>query len=276
MEILKLTKLLYQIKANELLQQLYATNLLTIAINDTMFSTVTKNDKLYEFFLDVLRMPYYKNKAAESGAAHNECKHENVIANLLTKHGFSRVNRNNTYFKTTTSVSKKINPLMFWERHLDTEWNINLKNDSFIEQPFGKNANPDFIVKWNDVLIPIEAKSSETTTHPTFNSCLPKRKCIYIFCCKKHNASTIYRGCDIVSEAQRDLFSKVNAIIKKICDEENKKIHDEDDFDRGLELYHRPMYVQKTSKTGVSTDYFKHPNKEKSERNTLEWIKSFM
>ena len=241
-----------------------------------MISTVTKNDKLYKFFQDVLRMPYYKNKAAESGAAHNECKHENEIANLLTKHGFSRVNRNDTYFKRTTSVSKKIKPSMFWERHLDTEWDINLENDSFIEQPFGKNSNPDFIVKWNDVLIPIEAKSSETTTHPTFNSCLPKRKCIYIFCCNKYDATTIFRGCDILSEAQRELFSKINAAIKEVCDEANLKIHEDDDFDTGFELYHRAMYVQKTSKTGVSPDYFKHPNKVKTELNTLEWVHSFM
>lgn len=45
-----------------------------------------------------------------------------------------------------------------------------------------------------------------------------------------------------------------------------------DPLNRGFIYYDRAMYQQRKTLSGISKDYFKHPDREKCEKSVLEWI----
>lgn len=225
---------------------------------------------------ELLSLPHYKNYAACSGAVHNVAKHEDAIADLLIKHGFKEINRCKTNFWTDAPKSQKIPQKDFWNNHLKPNWVPDLPNNVFIQQPFGTHACPDFIIKWNNILFPLEAKSVDgKNDSPLYNGGLPKPTCVYAFCCSKYNKTTIYRGCDIMDEEKRKRFLEHHKKIKALCDEFTENEMKDDPLNRGFIYYDRAMYQQKKTLSGISKDYFKHPDREKCEIAVFDWIKTF-
>lgn len=74
-----------------------------------------------------------------------------------------------------------------------------LKSGEYISQPCGIYSNPDFVVKVDDVIFPLELKSSKRDCSPKFGNTLPKYGMIYIFTTKKSGTSIVL-GQSIVSE----------------------------------------------------------------------------
>ena len=214
----------------------------------------TTTRSIQTLFNAFLQMPYYKNFAAASGAVHNIAKHEEALAHVMLNHGYRQ-------FVTTTKLKKKdINRSDFLE---------NMPNGSFIEQPFGTHSAPDFFIKTlNGDIIPLEAKSSATTTHPTYNSGGVKHGFYYVFCCKKTNSTTLYRGEDIITYEQQRLISEHIDEEKRRAAILNERLKALDPNSRGIFFYPRPMICQGGGAN--YTDYFSHFNRERDERNVIE------
>ena len=204
---------------------------------------------------EIMKMPYYKNYAAESGAVHNFSKHEDAISSILKKYGFIEMEK-------TKDCIKKNKDLWIKEPS-----KCPIPINSFISQPFGTHDNPDFLVRIEqEKLIPIEAKSSEDYK-PLYNSGGIKPNYIYVFSSKKTNSTTIYKGCDIISfEAYKVIEELINE-QKKLEIAANEKLRKLDVYHRGISYYTRPMIGQSGDKT--FTNYFTHDDREKCEQNVL-------
>ena len=212
----------------------------------------------------MLKMPYYKNEAATSGAVHNYARHEDAIARILIQNGFLE-------WTPITKLSKK--RAMRWLTHPELAKEV--PNGTFIEQPFGTHNAPDFIIKHNDkCVIFLEAKSSATACHPTYNSGGVKPDFLYVFCSKKINQTTIFKGESVITLEQQRLIAEHIMEARKRDEELNKKLRAIDMNHRGIAYYTRPMIIQ--SGGGDYTNYFAHANRSATETAALDWIKSFI
>jgi len=205
---------------------------------------------------DIMKMPYYKNYAAESGAVHNISNHEGAIEDVLKRNGFSEIEK-------TKDCLKKNKEL--WIKQPDI---CSIPINSFISQPFGTHENPDFLVRVGQHrLIPIEAKSSEDFK-PLYNSGGIKPNYIYVFSSKKANSTTIYKGSDIISFEAYKVIEDLIREQKKLEFAANEKLKELDVYHRGISYYTRPMIGQSGDKT--FTNYFTHEHREKCEQNVLD------
>jgi len=206
----------------------------------------------------VLKMPYYKNYAAASGAVHNISEHEDAVEDILINRGLVEViNHKSEGFLKVRDLWLKDPSKCYME------------NNTFISQPCGTQNSPDFIVKVNDRVYFLECKSSKKL-HPTFNSGMPRKEYIYIFSSAKPNSTTLFRGEDIVSDEQRKAIEAYEPKIKKVINELNSELKSHDTNQRGLDLYHRPMWGQKGP--AEKTDYFTHSERERCEQGVLDYV----
>lgn len=205
-------------------------------------------------FAEFLKMPYFKNHAAVSGSVHNFANHEEAISQLMIKHGYSKF-----------TPSKKLKKKNFKTDNFLS----NMPIKSFVEQPFGTHSAPDFLIKSeNNVIIPLEAKSSETASHPTYNSGGVKQGFYYIFCSKKTNSTTIYQGEDIITVEQQQAIDEHIKGEKLRATILNEKLKNLDVNSRGISFYPRPMICQ--SGGSSFANYFSHKNRERDEQRVLD------
>lgn len=207
-----------------------------------------------ELFLRFMLAPYYKNHAAASGAVHNCAKHEEALSSIMRTSGY-----------TQYISAKKLKKSDFG----NDDFLCNMPIGSFIEQPFGTHSSPDFFIKTlSNKIIPLEAKSSETTTHPTYNSGGIKQGYYYVFCSKKTNKTTIYRGDDIITQDQQRLISLHIEEEKQRVKLLNERLKALDINKRGVSFYPRPMINQQGG--ALFTNYFSHQNRERDEQRALD------
>jgi hypothetical protein len=209
---------------------------------------------LKKLFSAFLKMPYYKNHAASSGHVHNYAKHEIALAHMMEAHGY-----------------KRFAPLCTLKQNDfgNDDFLHNMPAGSFIEQPFGSHRSPDFIIKTIDKkLICLEAKSSCTAAHPTYNSGGVKHGYYYVFCSQKSNSTTVFRGEDIITQQQQLLITEHIAEEKRRATELNDKLKALDINDRGISYYPRAMIMQKGGRQQVN--YFSHKNRKRDEMRVME------
>ena len=229
-----------------------------IIVEDNPTVSQKYNHPIINALHNINQMKYFKNEAACSGSVHNCARHEDAIAKQLEIHGFTRYN-----------LDKQINSdLRKWET--EPELLSYIPDNIFIEQPFGTHDNPDFLVKINNKLfIAIEAKSCKGST-PVFNSCIPKSSYIYIFCSEKYNKTTMFLGCSVITQIQRQLIEHHIEEARKRDEELNEKLKELDVLGRGISYYTRPMIQQKGSKE--KTNYFTHESKIKTEEEVICYL----
>jgi len=210
----------------------------------------------------MLKMPYYKNEAAASGAVLNCPRHEDAIAKVLKDvGGFSKWTPPHK-LKKAQGEAWLVNPELAKE----------IPNGTFIDQPFGTHNSPDFIIKLNDKkLLFLECKSSTTTLQPTYNSGGVKSAYLYVFCSKKTNQTTIFKGSSVITLEQQRL---IDEHIKEARQRDailNEKLQLMDTNHRGISYYTRPMIQQ----LGGSdyTNYFTHQHRLAVEKVALDWVK---
>ena len=225
-----------------------------------LITNVWRRNQFIKCCKDFIKMPYYKNASAISGAVHNTACHEDAISLILKKHKFN-----------ITKIPDKI------KRDEILKWNENpelascLPNGSFVEQPCGTHNSPDFIVKVSDnLIIFIEAKSSKSS-FPLYNSGGVKANYLYVFCSEKTNKTTIYKGSSIINNEQQRLIDEYIENCRKADKELNAKLRELDNNHRGICYYTRPMINQAGGKS--YTDYFEHKYKKKCELEALNWIR---
>lgn len=207
--------------------------------------------------------PFYKNEAAASGAVHNTARHEDAIARILEEKG------NFIRYPLTCKLTRT--ETLKWNKN--PELSKNIPDGTFIEQPFGTHNSPDFIIKVNNkCVLFLEAKSSSTTLHPTYNSGGVKPDFLYVFCAKKTDQTTIFKGDSIITTEQQRLIDEHIVEARKRDEDLNRKLAAIDPNHRGIQYYTRPMIKQGG---GASyTNYFTHQNREEVESYAIEWIKN--
>jgi len=201
---------------------------------------------------DFRRMKYFKNYAATSGAVHNVAKHEDAVEDMLRTHGLRRVERQ-------VKIAER-------DEMLKTGVATDLPDDTFIAQPCGTHASPDFIVKTGGKLYFIECKSAKGGT-PMYNSGVPKAQYIYVFCSEKHNKTTIYWGADVLPAEQERLIRE-HIAEARVRDEQFNKGLKENGY--GMEYYSRAMIIHKGDKT--IKDYFLNPSRKEFEQRVLDGV----
>lgn len=209
----------------------------------------------------VKTLPYYKNYPASSGFVHAPANHEEAIAIQLKSFGFRKI-----------VPSNKLNRDSVMNPETRVHSLKDVPNGSFIEQPFGTHQSPDFIVKVTPyIILFLEAKSSETTTHPTYNSGTIEPHFIYIFCSKKTDQTTIFKGECIVTREQQRLLDQHIIEARQRDKELNERLKEMDQNHRGVCFYTRPMYNQSGGQE--YTNYFTHSNRVASEEHAIEWVR---
>jgi len=204
-------------------------------------------------------MPYYRNYAAASGAAHNISKHEDAIEVELMRHGL-----------TAWTPKKKLSKEQVWGFIDAPSTATDMPPMSYMVQPCGTQDNPDFLIKLADsVVFGLEGKSCDTCT-PTYNSGGITQNYMYVFCSRKTNKSTTFLGRDILSlEAQR-LIDEHIAEARKRDEELKARLEALDVNHRGVTYYTRPMIIQQGGET--YTNYFTHPKREECEQNVMKFL----
>lgn len=211
---------------------------------------------LWEVFTTFLKMPYYKNHAAASGAIHSHAKHEDALKEALIGGGF-------VAWSPSLALKKKdmTGPSFAQEMPAGT----------FIEQPFGSQSAPDFFVKtWNNQVVPLEAKSASGMC-PMYNSGGIKADYFYVFCSQKTNQTTIFKGDDIIAQQQQQLLDEYIAEEKLRVEVLNAKLKELDITKRGVSYYGRPMICQ--SGCSKLTNYFTHEQRIQTEQRAISVLK---
>ena len=199
-----------------------------------------------EVVQDLLELPYTANR-------YGEASHEDTIEQVFIAHGY-------------TNNDMRV-PVATRDEALEGADIEGLSNGEYISQPCGENNSPDFIVKSNDRLFFIEAKSSKSPT-PTYNGGLPKEQYIYVFSSSQTNETTVFLGSDVVNETKRgllnDLTDELWAVVRKYQD-----MPEWADDARGFDFYMRAMYTQ--SGGAIKKNYFTHEDRAKAEGRVLAY-----
>lgn len=205
---------------------------------------------------DMKGMPYYDN--------FNNNKHETAIEGILNLNGIKSWN---------TAID--INTTMVWSWIKDPESAHVMPGMTYMKHPCGSQSSPDFLVKLEEgVLFGLECKSSKTTTCPMFNSGGVKEQLIYIYCSKVTNETTLFKGGDILTEAQKNVIDELIIKQKELEKEYNSKLKRIDVNKRGVYVYSRPMICQEGG--NAYTNYFTHQDKENCEKNVLKFVEGMI
>jgi len=203
-----------------------------------------------KILLDVLRMPYFRNLQAVSGAVHNISSHEDAVRDLFLSHGLMKIAR---------KISKKERNAWLADPH-----SCDLAEGTFLFQPCGQNDSPDFIVKLNGRAYFLECKSVKGSTKaPMYNSGVPKAGYIYIFTAERYNETTIYFGQDVCPPEDYNNFQELIEEHRKLDESYNKRFTN----NFGIQHYTRPMV-----KHVGGTDYFVNEYREQIEQGVLSAV----
>jgi hypothetical protein len=221
-----------------------------------------------KIFREIHGLPYYKNYAACSGAVHNIASHENAVEDVLQNNGLIKwtpshnVNSESVWNWINYSAANITN-----ERGVPFE--CAMLNNSYMAQPCGTHDSPDFIIKINNTIIPIECKSADGHS-PMYNSGGIKQNLIYAFCSNKNNSTTIYCGKDVCTIEQQSIIDELIQKQKLLEIEYNERLRAVDVNNRGISYYTRPMIQQ--SGGAKFTNYFTHAQREQCEQNVYTYI----
>lgn len=148
-------------------------------------------------------------------------------------------------------------------------------NQEFMVTPNGTQDYPDFLIFENKQLICIETKFNvNNTSHPVWNSGLPRPNGIYIIGSYPRKDATFFIGKDVVTSKQakafHDFFDRgLPAYKEKFNSYEwkNQKY--------GFEVYIRKTFQQtKKNNPDAIVDFYQNPHRKKLEENVLKLLSS--
>ena len=236
---------------------------------------------------DLFNMPYFKNYDAASGAAHNISNHESAIEDVFIINGMSRASANIGKKKVKiidegAELTKALDSLGRSSVEARDAWisgdltGCKLKNGEYIKQPCSKNNNPDFLLRINNRVYAIEAKSVDDSYSPVYNSGSPKNNCIYVFASKNTNSTAVYLGKEYwMTEDGRELnsdktfislYEAMHSAAKALSELMKSK-----NLQTGANFYLRDMWIH--SGEQEHTNYFKEPRRTEWFNRVLEFVK---
>jgi hypothetical protein len=171
-------------------------------------------------------------------------KHENLVKETIKSLGISETKDLDIIkiLKDDKNKNKIVNELS--------------DNFIFIEQPFGSQKSPDFIVCIDGFIIWIECKSGKNKI--TWNTGYPTRDTLYVFSCKKKDTTTIFLGYLTEIWEKNENFEKDYNDFDKEMKKITKKIFGDKFKTKNFDFYMRRMLNDKTkySNTEVREDFF--------------------
>lgn len=195
---------------------------------------------------------------------------EDRIETNLKKIGFTRVLPRDFKKNEYQKLKKEV---------LDKESDVGIPNtytslkSHFLNNPFGSQRYPDFLVFEGEKIISVEVKfSSQNQKKPVWNSGLPRPNGIYIFGSYKHMDATFFRGCDVLN------LSEVNKLhrffdndLRKLQKTFNSREMEKQPY--GFQTYVRKAFDQtKTPNSDAIINFFTNPNRKKLESNVLNYL----
>lgn len=217
-----------------------------------------KNIMVRKLHNKLSNMSYYKNYAASTGLVHNIANHEDAVKCIFEAENFTQF---------ITKQSKET--IHTWIQ--DPKTSINMPVNTFIHQPCGSQASPDFIIKFIDKsILAIECKTSSNGAFPMYNSGGVKSNYLYVFSSKNTNQTVLYMGYNIITSEQQKLIDE-HIEEARIRDEIlNKKLRECDTNHRGISYYTRPMITQNGGSS--YTNYYTHVNRERDCNSVIEFM----
>jgi hypothetical protein len=147
----------------------------------------------------------------------------------------------------------------------------------YIREPFGSQSFPDFLLLEQNYIFSLELKSSQNTDKPMWNNSLPKQHGIYIFMAHSDQPSRqetlLFLGRDVITaHATNVLKSKMKAVqeASKFTKEELAIL---DVFNYGWEPYVRANYQQSIHNSSTIPSFVNNLNKDRNNRNVIEYLK---
>ena len=230
------------------------------ALKAIFYMSVTNPHEVAKsIFMELKEMPYFRNYAAASGAAHNISTHEKMIEEIFKKYGLE-----------SWVPSKKLSKEQIWD-FIENPLNAkDMPDMTYIAQPCGTHDNPDFLIKFvSGIVLGVESKTSDGY-FPLYNSGGVTQKYIYIFSSQRANATTIYLGRDIMTSEQQTLLDKHIDLARQQDALLNEKLSELDTTHRGIYYYTRPMIGQQGG--AEFTNYFTHEKRAECEGNVFKFI----
>lgn len=162
------------------------------------------------------------------------------------------------------------------EEVLENEMLDVFPNGTYIEQPFGKQSFPDFIVFDNNKMIPIEAKYSKTNK-PVWNNSIPERFAIYIigtknnitFCYGKNQMSLLYKQAiqNFFDEKSKELYKEFKKAFPCYNDEEHNP--------SGYFPYFRKNFQQKKlGNDKICINFFEEKKHKKNKKGVFDFLET--
>lgn len=225
------------------------------------------SNQLHQAMTEILAMPYFKNQNARSGGA--SYGHEHELAERIKAAGFVEYLKS-AYPKVTKSLLKK------WaETGNDTDLRAataGLPMGTYILQPAGTQGFPDVLVyDFTDRFVAVEGKSGQTGLSPMWNDNLPKPNAIYVLSSGSANATTIFLGKDVITDAEQKLMDLQAAEVAKVVKLYNAKMAAIDVHKRGFLQKSRKQHFQGGG--NAKTNYFTHQSRTQCEQNAMEYAK---
>ena len=238
---------------------------MTIDTANSWHYNIHMSTQLHTALSSILSMPYFKNEHARSGGAVHG--HEDAVAVKLGASGFTEIQKT-AYPKLTKGLLKK------WaETGDDTDLRkvtSTLANGTYIVQPAGSQGFPDILVRdFNDRFIAIECKSGKNGQCPMWNDNVPKPMTIYVLSSGIQDATTLFMGRDVITEAEQKLMDEQEAEIAKIVKAYNAKMSAIDVYNRGWLQKSRKQHFQGGG--NAKTNYFTHASRSTCETNALQY-----
>jgi hypothetical protein len=194
--------------------------------------------RLQKLINDIYNLNFTSNTFAEK-------KHENSVKQIFLDNELVEIEKTDPRFT------------FLKDRNNSTNTIEELKGSFiFIEQPFGSQAAPDFIICVDGYILWVECKSGKDTL--TWNTGYPKNNVLFVFSSKKRNTTTIFFGqsSEILTnnptfETEYELFDKE---LKKLA----VKIFGEKFTTKMFTFYMRRMLNDKTkySDAILRLDYY--------------------
>ncbi len=187
---------------------------------------------------DIYNLQFTSNTFAEK-------KHENSVKEIFTNNGMVEIKKTDARFK------------FLKERKNSTKVVEELKgNYIFIEQPFGSQAAPDFIICVDGYILWIECKSGKDTL--TWNTGYPKNNVLFVFSSKKRNTTTIFFGQNSEILTNNPTFEEKYVEFDKKLKQLSKESFGDEFKSEYFSFYMRKMLNDKTkySDPSVRLDYY--------------------
>jgi len=171
-------------------------------------------------------------------------KHENAIKNIFISNGLTQIEKHDKRFSILTNKTNLLSKIS------------ELENDFiFIEQPFGSQKTPDFIICVAGFILWIECKSGKKLV---WNTGYPKKDVLVVFSSKKTDKTTLFFGqlTELYNKSSNfeELYEKLDKKLKKICKDEFAELFETENFS----LYHRRMLTDNTKyeNSKIREDFF--------------------